>query len=187
MLIWHSSRGPTDPGSLRSTRRSRSFTTTLPSLSRTADSREFRPRQARDSGSPMMLGVPDLTVWFHPPRGWADTIHVHVWDTHPRKAATGWPGVPMHTHGDGWYVYRIEGVDTASLVVHDQHGRQTAALRGERGGWMDRDGQWQDADPRTAGTAAASGTAPAATGAPAPQPPPSGVDFRAETIYFLLT
>ena len=31
----------------------------------------------------------------------------------------------MHAHGDGWYVYRIEGVDTASLVFHDQHGRQT--------------------------------------------------------------
>ena len=93
----------------------------------------------------------------------------------------------MHAHGDGWYVYRIEGVDTASLVFHDQHGRQTADLRRERDGWMDRDGQWQDADPRTAGTAAASGTAPAAAGAPAPQAPPSGVDFREETIYFLIT
>jgi hypothetical protein len=93
----------------------------------------------------------------------------------------------MHAHGDGWYVYRIEGVDTASLVFHDQHGRQTADLRRERDGWMDRDGQWQDADPRTAGTAAASGTAPAAAGAPAPQAPPSVVDFREETIYFLIT
>ena len=93
----------------------------------------------------------------------------------------------MHAHGDGWYVYRIEGVDTASLVFHDDHGRQTADLRRERDGWMDRDGQWQDADPRTAGIAAASGTAPAAAGAPAPQAPPSGADFRAETIYFLLT
>jgi glycosidase len=30
-------------------------------------------------------------------------------------------------------------------------------------------------------------TAPAATGAPAPQAPPSGADFREETIYFLIT
>ena len=89
----------------------------------------------------------------------------------------------MQAHRDGWYVYRIEGADTASLVFHDQHGRQTADLRRERDGWMDRDGQWQDADPRTAAT----GTAPAATGAPAPQAPPSGVDFREETIYFLIT
>ena len=73
----------------------------------------------------------------------------------------------MHAHGDGWYVYRIEGVDAASLVFHDQHGRQTADLRRERDGWLDRDGQWQDADPRTADTAAVSGTAPAAAGAPA--------------------
>ena len=145
--------------------------------------RSLMTRDQPPFGSPMMLGVPDLTVWFHPPRGWADTIHVHVWGTHPPKAATGWPGVPMQAHGDGWYVYRIEGVDTASLVFHDQHGRQTADLRRERDGWMDRDGQWQDADPRTAGTAAA----PAATGAPAPQAPPSGVDFREETIYFLIT
>jgi alpha-amylase len=69
----------------------------------------------------------------------------------------------MHALGDGWYVYRIEGVDTASLVFHDEHGRQTADLRRGPDGWMDRDGRWQDADPRTAGTAAASGTTPGST------------------------
>ena len=53
----------------------------------------------------------------------------------------------MHASGDGWYVYRVEGVDTASLVFHDQHGRQTADLHRERDGWMDRDGQWRDAGP----------------------------------------
>jgi hypothetical protein len=47
----------------------------------------------------------------------------------------------MHAHGNGWHVYRIEGVDTASLVFHDRHGRQTADLRRERDGWMDRDGR----------------------------------------------
>ena len=53
----------------------------------------------------------------------------------------------MHAHADGWYVCHIEGVDTANLVFHDQHGRQTADLHRERDGWMDRDGQWRDAAP----------------------------------------
>jgi glycosidase len=119
----------------------------------------------------------------------------------------------MQHEPDGWYRYRFDGVEAASLVFHDAHGRQTGDLRRERNGWLDRDGLWYDRDPRLADTAAPGAGTPA-PGADAPLPDvaaapspdvaetpqtdvatssaeparrPSGPDFREETIYFLIT
>lgn len=140
-----------------------------------------------------MPDMSGLTVRFRPPVGWADTLYVYVWDARPQMAVTDWPGAPMAAEGDGWYVCRLDGVEAASLVFHDQHGRQTADLRRERDGRLDADGRWYD-DPRSVGepTATASATSPSALPAPGQSPGQSpgqapGQDFREETIYFLIT
>src|ERR1035438_2287490 len=56
--------------------------------------------------------------------------------------------------------------------------------RGHRKPRVPRPGRGADRRPAPA---AGPGPPPAATGPPAPQAPPSGVDFREETIYFLIT
>ena len=130
----------------------------------------------------------DLTLHFEKPAGWAETIHIHVWNTYPGQSETAWPGVAMTARADGWFVHRLTGIRTASFVISDAHGRQTSDQWRDRDGWLDQAGHWHDSQP---GQAPAGGSAPEPT-RPRPKPvaPPPVKregDFRAETIYFLIT
>ncbi len=101
----------------------------------------------------------------------------------------------MTAEGNGWYVYRFESVEAASIVFNDGRGRQTGNLRRESDGWY-RDGRWfeqQEPAPPPAPSASDRQTpvesvGDAATGAQSRiDSRNSGSDFREETIYFLIT
>lgn len=124
----------------------------------------------------------DFIVYFKKPSAWADTVHVYYWDTKPATAAVPWPGAPMTPAEGGWFVHRQPGVRTARLVFNDGAGRQTGDLRREGSGWYD--GQWHDQEPSTPPAPPPARPAPKRRKRPAP---PDPYDFRAETIYFLLT
>jgi hypothetical protein len=142
----------------------------------------------------------DLIVYFKKPADWADTLQIHFWDTRPPAAMIDWPGVPMSDDGNGWFVYRFDGISTARLLFHDNRGRQTQDLQRDRLGWYTLDGGWFDHNPDApsspsdagaGGAGGAGGDPPGVTPAPTvPTPRPvtlTGKDFREETIYFLLT
>ncbi len=134
----------------------------------------------------------DLTLHFQKPAGWADTIHIHFWNTYPAAAATTWPGVAMTADRDGWFVHRLQGIRSASFVINDTHGRQTVDEWRDRDGWLTAAGAWSDRAPQAqAAPAAKPAQAPAARPRPrkpaAPPPVKRDGDFRAETIYFLIT
>ena len=139
----------------------------------------------------------DLIVYFKKPADWADTLQIHFWDTRPPAAMIDWPGVPMSDDGNGWFVYRFDGISTARLLFHDNRGRQTMDLQRDRLGWYTLDGGWFDenpdrpSSPSDSGAGGAGGDPPGVTPAPTvPTPRPvtlTGKDFREETIYFLLT
>jgi len=132
----------------------------------------------------------DLVVRFRKPADWADSIHIHYWNTHPHGHSSAWPGVPME-QVDGWLTYRFDGVTAARFVFNDLQGRQSGDLHRDRSGWYTEDGQWYDQPPQSAATVSAPGKSspqlkPKAT--PRIKAEDAGLpDFREETIYFLLT
>jgi len=135
-----------------------------------------------------------LTVHFKKPADWADSIHIHYWDTQPGGAATAWPGVPMTSAGDGWFVYHFEGIQSASIIFNDAQGRQTSDLRRECDGSY-LNGDWYAQQPKDLPARDAEGPSSSASPTKAIDPLPRGPidpsgplgDFREETIYFLLT
>ncbi|MGA9549245.1 MAG: alpha-amylase family glycosyl hydrolase, partial [Rhodomicrobium sp.] len=144
----------------------------------------------------------DLIVHFRRPTGWADTVHIHYWNTRPEDQRTQWPGAAMLAEGGGWFIRHFAGVEAASLVFTDGAGRQTGDLWRDREGWY-RDGRWYDSHPdqisaspaqATPISAAPEGGSSAEAIAPKPAPSAPGshdigaaADFREETIYFLIT
>ncbi|MGB4946787.1 MAG: starch-binding protein, partial [Candidatus Competibacter denitrificans] len=87
--------------------------------------------------------MPELIVHFHKPADWADTVYIHYWNSYPHAQGSAWPGVAMTAEADGWFSYRLVGVQSANLVFNDQHGAQTADLWRERSGYY-ANGQWHD-------------------------------------------
>ncbi|MDJ0898194.1 MAG: alpha-amylase family glycosyl hydrolase [Xenococcus sp. MO_188.B8] len=90
----------------------------------------------------------DLIVHFKKPRGWQNTINIYYWNTAPSSSSTTWPGLSMTAEGDDWFVYRLEGITTASIIFNDGAGRQTADLRRNRSGWYFLDNRWYDQNPQ---------------------------------------
>jgi len=134
----------------------------------------------------------DLVVRFRKPTDWADSVHIHYWNTHPHGHSSTWPGVPMELV-DGWLTYRFQGVTAVSFVFNDRQGRQSGDLHRDRSGWYTEDDQWYDQPPQSAATASAPGRSlpqlkPKATPRVRIKAENTGLpDFREETIYFLLT
>lgn len=130
----------------------------------------------------------NLIVHFKKPDDWADTVHIHYWDSRPGATASEWPGVAMTAESGGWFVHKFGGIEAARIVFNDAQGRQTADQHRERSGWFDTNGQWSDQKPKAPPKGEGGGkTVPAS---PKPAKSPAGVpslDFREETIYFLLT
>jgi glycosidase len=132
----------------------------------------------------------DLIVCFRKPADWADSVHIHYWDTRPHGHGSTWPGVPMRLEA-GWFIHRFNDIEAASFVFNDNHGRQTGDLYRDRGGWYAGDGQWHDQPPREQAPARSAKKSPArskpAAKARAKAKSGPSFDFREETIYFLLT
>lgn len=139
----------------------------------------------------------DLIVRFRKPADWADSVHIHYWNTRPQGRDSSWPGVPM-AEENGWLIHRFTGTTAASFVFNDGQGRQTGDLYRDADGWYAQDGRWHDRPPGSASTATALDTPSALTPAStrskasprsqATQADRAGLpDFREETIYFLLT
>ncbi|MFO1434494.1 MAG: alpha-amylase family glycosyl hydrolase [Candidatus Competibacteraceae bacterium] len=142
----------------------------------------------------------ELVVYFKKPADWADTVRIHYWNTRPGGHETTWPGVPMTAEMDGWFVYRFDAIEAAGLVFNDGHGHQTGDLYRNSTGFY-AEGQWYSARPGAVGASllanASERPEPAETSLPmnkaaAPAPAEfestgSGIDFREETIYFLIT
>lgn len=140
--------------------------------------------------------MPELVIRFLKPADWADSVHIHYWNTYPSGENTHWPGVPVMVDNDGWFVYRFNGVKSASVVFNDGNGSQTGDLHCARSGYY-ANGHWheyeENVDPRVAafsGISAATRPSSNASAKPLHVPvDPNGPlgDFREETIYFLLT
>jgi len=130
----------------------------------------------------------DLVVCFKKPAEWADSVHIHYWNTHPHSQGSIWPGVPMEQI-DGWLTHRFEGVTAACFVFNDLLGWQSGDLYRDRSGWY-ADGHWYDQPPQatTATASAPDRSFTRSETAPRIRTKASGLpDFREETIYFLLT
>ena len=94
----------------------------------------------------------ELSVHFKKPRGWQDPLKLHYWNTAPASSATTWPGLPMTAEGNDWFVYRLEGIEAASIVFNDGAGQQSADLRRAREGWFFDDNRWYDQNPQAPAT-----------------------------------
>ncbi len=140
--------------------------------------------------------MPELVIRFFKPASWADTVHVHYWNTYPDDHSTSWPGQPMEADDDGWFVYRFNGAKSASLVFNDGNGSQTEDLHCARSGYY-ANGRWIE-DPgrlvhRLAGPnsnlLAQNSSQTFLSDSVHASIDPNGPlgDFRDETIYFLLT
>ena len=133
----------------------------------------------------------DLVVACERPADWAEPLRVHFWDQSPGGSGSAWPGVPMTPDPEhpGWWLHRFPATRSVRLLFTDAAGRQTPDLMRERAGWLDAAGHWHDQRP--AGGAAVG--EPLAPTPPRPQvseqlaPIAQRTDFRAETIYFLIT
>ncbi|HUM92627.1 MAG TPA: starch-binding protein, partial [Candidatus Competibacter sp.] len=133
----------------------------------------------------------DLIVYFKKPTDWANTLHIHFWDTRPPVTLIDWPGMPMSATENDWFVYRFSGVSTSRLLFHDGQGRQTIDLQRDHLGWYTLEGGWFNDNPDASSPPGESG---AGGGGPSgdkltvktqnPQPAVlTGKDFREETIY----
>ena len=133
----------------------------------------------------------ELVVYFKKPADWADTVRIHYWNTRPGGHETTWPGVPMTTEVDGWFGYRFDAIEAASLVFNDGHGHQTGDLYRDNTGFY-TEGRWYSGQPLAleANMFANSAGGDITVAVPAPaelEPTGSRTDFREETIYFLIT
>ncbi len=137
----------------------------------------------------------ELTIHFKPPVSWGDDIRVHFWDRDPAGGQSQWPGMRMHpvTSAPGWYKFFFADTRQIRLVFNSGKGQQSGDLRREGDGWYDMAAGWSDTCPDLPG----SKTKTARPGKPKAKPPVAPdlalkpvaerVDFREETIYFLLT
>lgn len=96
----------------------------------------------------------NLVVHFQKPADWADSVHVHCWETRPEQRVSAWPGEPMRAEKGGWFKYSFAGIESAHLVFNDAHGRQSGDLYADRDSWFTADGERHDRKPRASRPAA---------------------------------
>ena len=89
----------------------------------------------------------DFTIHFKKPIGWSDTIFVHYFEQRPGGLGTPWPGLPMSSEGNRWFVHHLFGINPTTIVFSDDEGHQTDDLQRDREGWFDG-GRWYDEKPR---------------------------------------
>ena len=146
----------------------------------------------------------EIHVFFKRPRDWAEPVMIHFWDRAPAGGGSPWPGEPMATvpGAPGWYRARFTNTDFVRLLFHDGQGHQSGDLERRHDGWFALEGGWNDEapssdlavpgagspEPTTTTTTITNPVArPAQVARTEPSPIGERVDFREETIYFLLT
>ncbi|GIO40641.1 carbohydrate binding domain-containing protein [Paenibacillus apis] len=91
-----------------------------------------------------------LTIHFKKPADWGNP-YLYYYGTSPKIAEPTWATAPAMVHEAGdWYSYKIDGVDTASVIFRDGTGKQNpgqnqAGFIRSAEGWYD--GAWHDANP----------------------------------------
>lgn len=140
-----------------------------------------------------------ITVHFKSP--WAGAS-IHYWLTEPTGDSTTWPGQSMTSEGDSWYIFTLNNTSSANLLFH-YNGQQTIDLSRTAGEWWYKNSKWYSSNPEsTEITDPTDPTDPDPTDPTdptdpdptdpvdpieKPEPGPSkGIDFRDETIYFLM-
>ncbi|MDJ0806266.1 MAG: alpha-amylase family glycosyl hydrolase [Gammaproteobacteria bacterium] len=136
----------------------------------------------------------DFVVRFLRPADWAEPVMVYTWTPGSGGDQGNWPGVPMAADPDapGWYRLRLTGAPSLHLLFHDNRGRQTPDLERDRDGWFSLQAGWTDVplDAALSPSSLESPIAPHSTPTAVqlePRPLQDRLDFREETIYFLLT
>jgi len=131
--------------------------------------------------------VSNLTIYFERPATWAETIYIHYWNAEHSSAKSNWPGIRMEAQGKNWYRCQFVGVNALHCVFNDGHGKQTADQYRNSNGWYDANGQWSATKPVPHKPITHNTTSSRPVISHPPPPLSNRVDFREETIYFLLT
>ncbi|PAD92076.1 alpha-amylase family glycosyl hydrolase [Shouchella clausii] len=85
-----------------------------------------------------------LTVYFKKPDTWG-TPHIYYYDTDPKVEEPSWGSAPeMEPFENGWYMYTIEGAESARILFKDDGANQWPGP-GEDGFYRDQDG-WFDGE-----------------------------------------
>ncbi|GIP52815.1 hypothetical protein J42TS3_18500 [Paenibacillus vini] len=91
-----------------------------------------------------------LTIRFKKPADWS-TPYLYYYETSPKVTEPTWATAPAMIKENGdWYSYKIEGVDSATLIFRDGSGKQNPGqnkpgFTRSADGWFD--GTWHDANP----------------------------------------
>ena len=98
--------------------------------------------------------------------------YVYYWNSLPKNIETKYPGVAMTkdaTEGENWYTYKFNDVTKINMLFTDKDGKQlTSELTRKTGEWWYKGRSWRSSNPDKAD-------------------PVSSIDFREETIYFVMT
>lgn len=138
----------------------------------------------------------DISLRLLPPADWQAPIRLHYWDRVATRAdtdlplETAWPGLVMQADPEhpGWYLYRLWQTERLRLVFNDAAGHQTPDLERATDGCYQVGSGWQNAvTPTAAQTPAAAPVFVQRAADPGLRPIGERLDFREETIYFLLT
>ncbi len=136
----------------------------------------------------------DFVVRFLRPADWAEPVMIYAWGPGSGGDQGNWPGVPMAADPEapGWYRFHFTGEPSSHLLFHDNQGHQTPDMKRDRDGWFSLHAGWTDAPPDAAPPASQAESPPASPATPAvvqlePRPVQDRLDFREETIYFMLT
>ncbi len=87
------------------------------------------------------------TVNFYRPSTWGTGINIYWYNALPTGSlpSPSWPGVPMTTGGDNWYIYTFTNIASAVVIFNDGSA-QSADLPRSTTGWY-LDGVWYDTKP----------------------------------------
>ena len=103
----------------------------------------------------------------------ADIVpYVYYWNSLPTNIEVEYPGVAMTkdaAQGDDWYTYTFNNVTKINFLITDKNGNQlTKEFTRNTGEWWHKNGIWRNSNPDNAD-------------------PVSSIDFREDTIYFVMT
>ena len=111
---------------------------------------------------------------------------IHYWNTLPTISSSTWPGKDMESEGDGWYKYTFTNT-TSVNIVFNYGGQQTGDLNRKSGEWWYKGSKWYSYNPDNQEETTEQPTTDEGENPEKPEPgEPKGIDFRDETIYFLM-
>ncbi len=97
---------------------------------------------------------------------------VYYWNSLPNNIETQYPGAPMNKDtkmGDNWYTYTFNNLTKVNMLFTNKDGDQLSGeLTRNAGEWWYYNNRWRSKNPQEADT-------------------PDDIDFREESIYFVIT